>query len=291
MLFHAARNDIIHLHTNGHNLKSWLVSLLCAGVGLLNGRRTVVSIGSGAAPEYVGAARGAVRVLIATALGLAGAVICRNERTAQALASAGGRPEKITVLAGFYGVRTGALPAVPPDIAAFLERAAPVVAALASSGPEYGIPQLIDAVERLRPRYPRLGLLLIGAGHPPAGDGGNILVTGELTHKLVLSVLQKVSVFVRPTYFDGDASSVREALALGIPVVASDTDFRPEGVVLFRRGDVDGLTTALARTLTRERVGPARPPRSEPDSFERLLAVYRQLDIHVRHNGDERRAQ
>jgi len=31
-------------------------------------------------------------------------------------------------------------------------------------------------------------------------------------------------------FYDGDAISVREALALGVPVVASDTDYRPEDI-------------------------------------------------------------
>ena len=43
---HAARGFTLHLHTNGHNRKSWLVSAACAAAGLTNHRRTVISLGS-----------------------------------------------------------------------------------------------------------------------------------------------------------------------------------------------------------------------------------------------------
>lgn len=275
LLRHAARGDIIHLHTNGHQVKSWLVGLACGSAGLLNGRKTVLSVESGAAPEFVTAARGPIRLLIRFVLGLATIVICRNERTKQALAAVGGRPEKITILSGFYGVATEGLPDIPPEVAAFLNRHVPVAAAQASREPEYGIPLLLEAASRLRHHYPQLGLLLIGPGHgAPSADG--VLMTGELPHELALSVMRKAHVFVRPSYFDGDALSVREALALGIPVVASDTDFRPEGVILFRRGDLADLAETLGRALNGHPQLPVTSAGS--DSFDRLLELYDQLD-------------
>ena len=268
---------IVHLHTNGHNVKSWLVCLACACMGLLGGRRTVVSIGSGAAPAFVGAARGPTRILIRAALGLMGVVICRNESMRRVLMALGVRPEKITILPGFYGVSRDVLPEIPAEIAAFLQRHAPVVVALAERGPEYGISLLLEAAAHLRSRYPDFGVVLIGRGSTDLPGGiGYVLRVGELPHELVLSVMRKGNVFVRPTLYDGDASSVREALVLGVPVVASDTDFRPEGVVLFRRGDVDDLVNALTRALQ----GPPGLPHrggAEGEAFDRLLAIYERL--------------
>jgi len=268
---------IVHLHTNGHNVKSWLVCLACACMGLLGGRRTVVSIGSGAAPAFVGAARGPTRILIRAALGLMGVVICRNESMRRVLMALRVRPEKITILPGFYGVSRDVLPEIPAEIAAFLQRHAPVVVALAERGPEYGISLLLEAAAHLRSRYPDFGVVLIGRGSTDLPGGiGYVLRVGELPHELVLSVMRKGNVFVRPTLYDGDASSVREALVLGVPVVASDTDFRPEGVVLFRRGDVDDLVNALTRALQ----GPPGLPHrggAEGEAFDRLLAIYERL--------------
>src|SRR5438132_1391412 len=81
----------------------------------------------------------------------------------------------------------------------------------------------------------------------------------------LLAVMQTLDVFVRPTYFDGDAGSVREALALGVRVVASETDSRPQGVWRFPCGDADALAAAIDAALAR----PA--PRIDSTSLPALL--------------------
>lgn len=58
-------------------------------------------------------------------------------------------------------------------------------------------------------------------------------------------LLSRVSCFVRPTLTDGDSIAVREALAFGLPVVASDAVARPDGCVLFKTGSVQELQRAL----------------------------------------------
>lgn len=273
LLRHAANGYTIHLHTNGHNRKSWLMSLACAAAGCLNRRRTVLTFGSGLAPDFMARADAPTRLVIRGALRLGGAIVCRNERARDAMLRLGASAEKIAILSGFYGVDLAAAAPMPPEVEWFIGQHSPVVGAIASLGAEYGIPLFVKAAARLRPRYPGLGVLLIGAhGVDAHGLDGDLLLTGEQPHGVVLSLLRGLDLFARPTYFDGDASSVREALALGVPVVASDTDFRPEGVVRFRRGDVDDLADKMARTL-REPAAP--PPRVvEPQSLPKLLAIY-----------------
>src|SRR5205085_11930594 len=72
---------------------------------------------------------------------------------------------------------------------------------------------------------------------------------------------------------DGDASSVREALAMGVRVVASDTDFRPRGVRLFPKGDADALADAIDKAL-------AEPPaKVDSSSLSALLTLYDALPL------------
>src|SRR5205814_3643851 len=178
------------------------------------------------------------------------------------------------VLSGFYGLGPTDTTTVPPSVEEFLRRHSPVIGAVASIGPEYGLPLIAEAAVRLRPAYPRLGLLLMGpAGFERADLDGSLLLAGQLPHDTALAVMGRLDVFVRPTYFDGDASSVREALALGVPVVASDTDFRPEGVVVFRRGDVGALSDALRLALA-DRARRPIAAASEAGSWPRLLQIY-----------------
>ena len=279
LLWHAVGQWIIHLHTSGHNVSSWLAALACATAGLLNGRKTAVSLGSGLASEWIRRAGPVMRIVVRMTLALAGIVICRNERTRAAIAALGVPAGKIAVLSGFYGLGPTETTTVPPSVEKFLKGHSPVIGAVASIGPEYGLPLVAEAAARLRTAYPRLGLLLMGpAGFERADLDGSLLLAGQLPHDTALAVMRRMSVFVRPTYFDGDASSVREALALGVPVVASDTDFRPEGVIVFRRGHVDDLTNKLVQTLGAGRCRP-RPGPADAGSWSRVLAIYERLSL------------
>jgi len=59
-------------------------------------------------------------------------------------------------------------------------------------------------------------------------------------------VLKNVHAFLRPTKSDGDALSVREALFLKIPVIASDVVPRPGDTILFKlNSDMDFLNKTL----------------------------------------------
>src|SRR4051812_18636011 len=49
----ARKGYILHLHTNGHNFKSWLITLACIACGMPHGKKTVIAFGSGDAPQYI----------------------------------------------------------------------------------------------------------------------------------------------------------------------------------------------------------------------------------------------
>src|SRR5438128_1422591 len=74
---------VIHLLTNGHNLKSWFSALACAGTGLMSGRCSIVTFASGNVPEYIHRAAPLRRLVIRTILCLCGRLVCRNEQARQ----------------------------------------------------------------------------------------------------------------------------------------------------------------------------------------------------------------
>jgi glycosyltransferase involved in cell wall biosynthesis len=61
-------------------------------------------------------------------------------------------------------------------------------------------------------------------------------------------------VFVRPTLKDGDSISVREALVLGVPVVASRVGSRPPGTILFHPGNVEDMLSKVELALGYQQV-------------------------------------
>jgi glycosyltransferase involved in cell wall biosynthesis len=69
-----------------------------------------------------------------------------------------------------------------------------------------------------------------------------------LLHRTDLSFVRLVEaadVMIRPTLTDGDALSVREALHMGKPVIASDIVSRPDGVVVYQTNNTDDLMSKL----------------------------------------------
>jgi glycosyltransferase involved in cell wall biosynthesis len=100
---------------------------------------------------------------------------------------------------------------------------------------------------------------------------------GELDHEHALGLLSRCDVFIRPTTHDGDSISVREALALGVPCVASGVCARPEGTYLFRGGHAQDLALRVRQALAE---GPAEVV--SPDVGPVLLRLYEDL-----HTGDE----
>jgi glycogen(starch) synthase len=82
--------------------------------------------------------------------------------------------------------------------------------------------------------------------------------------------MSRSDVFLRPTLEDGDSISVREALSLGVPVVASRIGARPAGAILFEPGDTDAMLSKieLALSLGRSAAAPIS------GSLPRLLEIY-----------------
>lgn len=284
----ARRSWLVHLHVSGHAAKSWLLALACglAGAGA-PGR--VLTVHSGIVPEYLSGlgfgAGGAVRALVRLALGRFERVICVNEAIRDAFIELGADRARLEVAPAHLPEPAPAL-APPPEIADRLLGRSPLLSTVLFFRPEYGLEVLLDALARLRSSHPALGCLVMGGGDGEAeaearrqvvarGLDEAVVFTGDLPHPLCRALIARSDLFVRPTLADGDALSVREALALGVPVVASDAGHRPPGTVLFARGDAAGLARRIEELLDPAVAGEGAPCAEAPNgAAERLLAIY-----------------
>lgn len=79
-------------------------------------------------------------------------------------------------------------------------------------------------------------------------------------------------VYVRPTSSDGDSVALREALSLGIHVVASDVCIRPEGTNEYHFNDVSDFTKKTHECLRSERKAPI-----QKDYYDAMLTVYKNI--------------
>jgi len=65
-----------------------------------------------------------------------------------------------------------------------------------------------------------------------------------------VKLIEKTDIILRPTNTDGDALTVREALFLNKPVVASDIVERPAGTTLFKTRDIDDMVAKLKMIIS-----------------------------------------
>lgn len=267
----AAEGRLVHVHTNGANPKSWLVALGGGRARRPGAPRGVLTIHSGLSPAWLaGSARR--RALAAWACAGYARVVAVSDEIAAALRAAGVPARSLAVLPPFSRAML-APSGPPPGLAAFRAERRPLFAAALAPGRTYGADLLRRAFAEVRARAPRAGLAAFGPGTEAlAGEG--VLGLGELPHGAALAVMAAADAFVRPTRADGDAVSVREALALGTPVAATAVGHRPPGCLLAPPGDAARLAGAMERAAAAPR---AASGASGLDPFDALHALYAAL--------------
>jgi glycosyltransferase involved in cell wall biosynthesis len=78
----------------------------------------------------------------------------------------------------------------------------------------------------------------------------HISLCGDVPHAATMQAISRADLMLRTTLYDGDAVSVREALHVGTPVVASDNGMRPQGVHLIPKSNLPALVRAIEAQLT-----------------------------------------
>jgi glycosyltransferase involved in cell wall biosynthesis len=99
--------------------------------------------------------------------------------------------------------------------------------------------------------------------------GRRVCLVDDLDHDQFLTAMTRSSMYVRTPPADGVASSVLEALALRIPVVASENGSRPAGVVTYEPTNAVALATRINQMLDRrDEAVAAIPPTVIADTLE-----------------------
>ena len=125
----------------------------------------------------------------------------------------------------------------------------------------YGTDLAVEMMVQLHRKHPQLGLII---NRNCAGDadyhtyfqglierieaesmGAHIHILEGSAERDLWPLLKRADLFIRPTNKDGDAISIREALMLGTPVIASDACPRPDGVVTFISRDANDLAAKV----------------------------------------------
>jgi glycosyltransferase involved in cell wall biosynthesis len=92
------------------------------------------------------------------------------------------------------------------------------------------------------------------------------------------AVINMCDLFIRPTNTDGDALSIREAILLRRPAIASDVCKRPEGTILFKNRKVDDLYNKVIYIIENYTKCKKQIEGIEfEDNAEKILEVYKKV--------------
>ena len=275
--------DVIHLHIGGR-LSGRLLAL-CLFCTLLPGRRTVLTFHSGGYPSWQKRRRMLpfwVRGLILPRLD---AILAVNAEIASLFRTLGVHPSRIRLTCPFTPVAVSGDTVLPEPLAGFAQSHHPLLTTVGLLEPEYDLGAQIRMFADIRREFPQAGLVIVGSGsldaelrrqiaaHPAAA---HILLCGDVAHPVTLKVIAGSDAFLRTTLYDGDSISVREALQLGVPVVATDNGMRPDGVHLIPRSD-SGALLATVRSVLRAPVHRSASSGRADESLDDLLDLYRSL--------------
>jgi glycosyltransferase involved in cell wall biosynthesis len=194
---------------------------------------------------------------------------------------------------------------IPPGLeAAFVDApvspvwdGAPYLLGLGTAEPRKDFPGLVAAFDRLAAGHPGLELRI--AGPRGWGDADLERAIAGAAHRDrirrmgwvqdVRALLAGAAVFVYPSRYEGFGLPPLEAMALGVPVVATSVGSLPEvlgdAALLVPAGDPDALAAAVARVLgdeaLRGRLAVAGRHRvgaySWPAAADALVATYRDM--------------
>jgi glycosyltransferase involved in cell wall biosynthesis len=138
-----------------------------------------------------------------------------------------------------------------------------------------GLPQLLDAVERLHGRKPRLVLHVAGDGAGAEAEalrarmaamGPQVVMHGQIGQEALADLMRRCAVFVLPSFYEGLPLVLVEAVACGCRLVCTDLPSIREGLGA-------GFDEVLERVKVPRLIGPDVPaPEALPTFVDDLAA-------------------
>ncbi|MBI3333742.1 MAG: lipopolysaccharide heptosyltransferase II [Candidatus Omnitrophica bacterium] len=293
------RPDLIHAHTRTTQVLAW-------AVGALTGIPRVTTC-HGIYPARIG--RRLFRCWGKSVMAISKAVfqemVSRYRLTP---------PHRVVLVRNGVEAARFSRPVPEEELADFRRRiglkGGPVIGAIARLSPVKGLDHLLKAMPALLERHPHLQLLLIGEGPSrpelirlayQLGIAGHLVIAHSVEETRV--PLAAMDLFAVPSLNEGFGLAMVEAMAAGVPVVASNrggpAEIIEEGLsgLLVPPGDAEGLTRAILTLLDdpalRRRMGQAARERARAEfDLERMIreveTVYREA-VHRNGNGSSRR--
>jgi glycosyltransferase involved in cell wall biosynthesis len=170
-----------------------------------------------------------------------------------------------------------------PETEEFLASHDPVFFCYVSFRPEYRLDILRSGMKRFRQGSPKSGFIWLGFPQKEyllaeesvrswsIDERQSLLLLGNVPHQEFLTLLSRCTVYLRTPVCDGVSASVGEALALKVPVVASENGRRPNGVLRYCELDFEDMCKKMAYAVeTRHIIGRENHSDQSEDNIGRM---------------------
>jgi glycosyltransferase involved in cell wall biosynthesis len=256
----AWRGYRLNPHVNGMSRKGYVLALLALLFARAANQPGLLTFHGGLSQDYFPRPEGewlhgAFRLLFWASSHIA----CDSGEIKQAIGKYGVRPEKITPIATFSQQYLKFNPvSLSVEITGFLSHHPRTFFSYVSFRPEYRLGLVRSCMARYAGRYPEAGFIWLGFPEKELLEvrkyvqswapleRERLLLLGNLKHDEFLTLMTRCFVCLRTPACDGVAASVLEAIALGVPVVASENGRRPAGVITYADADVEDMFSKLA---------------------------------------------
>lgn len=281
--------DVVHVNCSSYG-NFWGSQAICVFTSFLS-CKTVLTIHGGKFPKRV-AELGKLGLFMARfGLSFPDFVIAVNdeiERVVRRLGVPENRTAVIPVFCLAYLSDTVPKSLLPAEYLDFSHSRHPILISATGTEQAYGFESLIQALSKLKQDYPDAGLFVLGIDKSSSKHAqmvealrlaDDVLFAGDVIHPITLTLCKELSdVIIRPALADGDSSFVREAIALRKPVVASDTDFRPKGPIIFKKGDPDDLASKIDYAIKNaDSIVAELESIDHPDRFAETVELYERV--------------
>jgi len=275
---------VVHAHMNGDSPKGLLLAFVAEVLALLAGQRCVLTFHAGLHQAYFPRERAPRMAPVFWLLfSIPKTIVCNSKPVRAKIADYGIDQKKIFAIPAFSRqyLRFSSMELAGP-VEDLFQRFPHVLFAYVRVWDGYFLDTLIEGFAQVAAAREDVGLLFLGltddvdpalmrdvetriAAHRLSS---RICLWGDLDHDAFLTALTRASLCLRTPVSDGVASSVLEALALEVPVVAAENGTRPPGVVTYRADDPADLAATVHYVLAnREAVVRATPKPEIPDTL------------------------
>jgi glycosyltransferase involved in cell wall biosynthesis len=281
---HVAKGYAVHVRVNGETKKGYFLALAALGLARLFSRPALLTYAGGHQQSFFPAPQNSFRHYAFSFLfRFPHRIFCNSDKVKHAVLTTGIGEEVVFPIPHFSTQHLEFTPVpLPADMEDFYRRHRAVFFAYVCFRKEYALDFFAEIIRRFRALYPDIGFMLAGVRDremepmrdyiSKQGLEQSTCIAGSVSHDLFLTLLSRSLAYIRTPMTDGICSSVLESLALKTPVLASENGARPQGVELWKEGDLNSLQSLMEEATVHPDLLVSRIPKVEVEDNAKKLA-------------------